>query len=352
MLLSDFDYHLPTDLIAQQALPERDASRMLVLDRATGVLTDDVFLSLPGHLRPGDILVLNNTLVYPARLKGFRRHASGPGGQVEILLLRESSDREGDVNEWEVLAKPGRSFKQGSELEFGDGRLKGVVTGRTEDGRCRIRFETTEDFQAVVDAIGNTPLPPYIERDRESQIREPRYQTLFASRRGAIAAPTAGLHFTDRVLLELKSRGVGVAEITHHVGYATFQPIREEIVERHRIERETFEIGPDAAEAINSARALGGRLVAVGTTTVRALESSVANDGRIVARQDSTELFIYPGYRFRAVDALLTNFHLPQSTLLVLVAGFAGREVVLRAYEHAVESRYRFFSYGDCMLIV
>ena len=351
MLLSDFDYHLPKDLIAQQALPERDASRMLVLDRKSGNWTDDRFLSLPRYLKPGDILVLNNTQVFPARLKGFRRLARGRGGHVEILLLRQPSE---DSQEWEVLAKPGRAFKEGSELEFGDGRLTGVVTHRGEHGRCLVRFETTEgvEFQQLVDEIGNTPLPPYIERERELQIREARYQTLYASKRGAIAAPTAGLHFTERVLKALREVGVGIVEITHHVGYATFQPIREETVEHHRIERETFEIRPEVASAINSARTAGGRLIAVGTTSVRALESSVAKDGTILAQRGTTELFIYPGYRFRAVDGLLTNFHLPQSSLLVLVAAFAGLEQIIRTYEHAVDERYRFFSYGDCMLIV
>ena len=349
MLLTDFDYHLPKELIAQQALPERDASRMLVLDRKSQSWTDDAFLSLPRYLRAGDILVLNNTRVFPARLKGFRKLKDGRGGHVEVLLLQESAD---SSLEWDVLAKPGRAFKEGSELEFADGRLTGVVTHRGEHGRCRVRFQTSESFLALVDEIGNTPLPPYIERERELQIREPRYQTLYASKSGAIAAPTAGLHFTDRVLHALKDIGIVVVEITHHVGYATFQPIREERVEDHHIERESYEIHSEAARSINSAKAGGGRLIAVGTTSVRALESSVANDGTIVAQRGTTELFIYPGYRFRAIDGLLTNFHLPQSSLLILVAAFAGLGLVLKVYEHAVEQRYRFFSYGDCMLIV
>lgn len=349
MLLTDFDYHLPQELIAQQALTERDASRMLVVNRNAQSWIDNAFLSLPQFLRAGDVLVINNTRVFPARLKGFRRRKEGRGGHVEILLLRESSE---DGLEWDILGKPGRAFNQGSELEFGDGRLTGVVTHRGDHGRCRVRFKTSEAFSSLVDEIGNTPLPPYIDRDRELQIREPRYQTLYASKRGAIAAPTAGLHFTDRVLMALKEAGVIIVEITHHVGYATFQPIREEVVEEHHIERETYEIAGEAAAAINSAKAAGGRLIAVGTTTVRALESSVANDGTIVAQKSTTELFIYPGYRFRAIDGLLTNFHLPQSSLLILVAAFAGLRLILDAYQHAVAKRYRFFSYGDCMLIV
>lgn len=349
MLLTDFDYHLPPELIAQQALPERDASRMLVVDRREQTWSDDVFLSLPQYLRAGDVVVLNNTRVFPARLKGFRKREEGRGGHVEILLLREASE---DGRDWEVLGKPGRAFKEGSELVFGDGRLIGVVTHRGDHGRCHIRFETSEAFSSLVDEIGNTPLPPYIDRDRELQIREPRYQTLYASKRGAIAAPTAGLHFTDRVLKALKEAGVIIVEITHHVGYATFQPIREEIIEAHHIERETYDIPDEVATVINSAKAAGGRLIAVGTTTVRALESSVAKDGTIVAQKSTTELFIYPGYRFRAIDGLLTNFHLPQSSLLVLVAAFAGLRLILDAYQHAVAERYRFFSYGDCMLMI
>jgi len=349
MLLTEFDYHLPPDLIAQHALPERDASRMLVVNREEQSWIDETFLSLRHFLKAGDVLVLNNTRVFPARLKGFRRRKEDRGGQVELLLLREMSE---DGLEWEVLGKPGRAFKEGSELEFGDGRLIAVVTHRGEHGRCRVRFKTSEAFSSLVDEIGSTPLPPYIDRDRELQIREPRYQTLYASKRGAIAAPTAGLHFTDRALTALKEAGVGIVEITHHVGYATFQPIREEIVEEHHIERETYEIPDAAVTVINSAKAAGGRLIAVGTTTVRALESSVAKDGTIVAQKGATELFIYPGYRFRAIDGLLTNFHLPQSSLLVLVAAFAGLSLILDAYEHAVAQRYRFFSYGDCMLIV
>jgi len=349
MLLTEFDYHLPPDLIAQHALPERDASRMMVVNREKQSWVDETFLSLPRFLKAGDVLVLNNTRVFPARLRGFRRRTEDRGGRVEILLLRELSE---DGLEWEVLGKPGRAFKEGSELEFGDGRLIGVVTHRDEHGRSRVRFRTSEAFPSLVDEIGNTPLPPYIDRDRELQIREPRYQTLYASKRGAIAAPTAGLHFTDRFLMELKEAGVGIVEITHHVGYATFQPIREEIVEEHHIEQETYEIPDDAATVINAAKGAGGRLIAVGTTSVRALESSVAKDGTIVAQKGTTELFIYPGYRFRAIDGLLTNFHLPQSSLLVLVAAFAGLRLILDAYEHAVAKRYRFFSYGDCMLIV
>jgi S-adenosylmethionine:tRNA ribosyltransferase-isomerase len=349
MLRSDFDYELPEELIAQQPLPERDRSRMLVVDRVRGSWRDNVFAELPSLVAAGDVLVLNNTRVFPARLTGYRIIRGARGAQVEALLLRRTEAAE---NEWEVLAKPGRALRSGTELEFGAGRLTGVVTAQLEDGRRRIRFECKGSFEAVVDEIGNTPLPPYIKRGHAVRVDEPRYQTVFASRRGAIAAPTAGLHFTRRVLDELLTRGVEVVEITHHVGYATFQPVRVDRIAEHRIDAETYEICPDVAGTINRARTAGSRVIAVGTTSVRALESAADESGAISAGRGTTELFIYPGYRFRAISGLLTNFHLPQSSLLMLVAAFAGYDLTVAAYGHAVESRYRFYSYGDCMLIL
>lgn len=349
MHISEFDFDLPAELIAQQPIEPRDASRMLVVDRATQRYSDAVFADFPTFFEAGDVIVLNNTRVFPARLLGHRIVNGERGASVEAFLVKRL-----DGNEWEVLAKPGRALKLGAELEFGNGRLRGVVTEIVEEGRRVIRFDCEGEFDRVIDDIGNTPLPPYIRREQDEQHRldEPRYQTVYAKNRGAIAAPTAGLHFTDRVFEELKVRGVGVAEITHHVGYATFQPVRVEQVEEHRIAAESYDIGEAAAATINSAKRAGKRVVAVGTTSVRALESAANADGTVRAENRSTELFIYPGYQFRVVDALLTNFHLPQSSLLMLVSAFANRDLVLAAYRHAVEQRYRFYSYGDCMLLL
>ncbi|MBX3277730.1 MAG: tRNA preQ1(34) S-adenosylmethionine ribosyltransferase-isomerase QueA [Acidobacteria bacterium] len=350
MQRADFDYELPAELIAQEPAPERDRSRMLVVDRARGVWRDESFAELPSMLGPDDLVVLNNTRVFPARLVGRRMISGASGAQVEALLIARAEDGE---NEWEVLAKPGRALRIGAEIDFGCGRLRGVVVSAGEEGRRRIRFDCPSDqFERIVDEIGNTPLPPYIRRERTARIDEPRYQTVYARRRGAIAAPTAGLHFTPRVLEELRARGVDTIEITHHVGYATFQPVRVERIEEHRIAAERYEITPEAAETINRRRASGGRLLAVGTTSVRALESAAEDGGTVRPGSGVTGLFIYPGYRFRVVDALLTNFHLPESSLLMLVAAFGGREPILEAYRHAVAARYRFYSYGDCMLIV
>jgi S-adenosylmethionine:tRNA ribosyltransferase-isomerase len=351
MLISEFDYDLPDELIAQEPLTERDCSRMLVVDRANGSWRDSSFAEFPAFLNAGDVVVLNNTRVFPARLIGHRIVNGVRGALVEALLVRRV---ENSSNEWEVLAKPGRSLKVGAEIEFGD-RMRGVVTAIVEEGRRHIRFEIDGgDFDRIVDEIGNTPLPPYIKRERgeDRRLDEPRYQTVFARERGAIAAPTAGLHFTPRTFDELRARGVKVVEITHHVGYATFQPVRVEEVEKHVIAAENYEIITEAAEAINQAKLSGARVMAVGTTTTRALESAADSDGRVRAERRDTELFIYPGYRFRAAHALLTNFHLPQSSLLMLVSAFAGRDLILNAYRHAVAQKYRFYSYGDCMLII
>jgi S-adenosylmethionine:tRNA ribosyltransferase-isomerase len=349
MHISEFNFELPAELIAQEPLRERDASRMLAIDRRAGTWRDTGFAEFPSLLAAGDVIVLNNTRVFPARLLGHRVVNGAPGAQVEALLVER---RAGD--EWEVLARPGRALKLGAELVFGQGRLRGTVLEILAEGRRLIRFEADDDFDQVVDEIGNTPLPPYIKRgaDEAHRLHEPRYQTIYAQSRGAIAAPTAGMHFTPRVFAELRARGVGVVEITHHVGYATFQPIRVEQIEEHAIARESYEISALAADAINKARISGYRVVAVGTTTTRALESAAEPDGQIRAERRNTDLYIHPGHSFRALDGLLTNFHLPQSSLLMLVSAFAGKETVLSAYRHAVEQRYRFYSYGDCMLIL
>jgi S-adenosylmethionine:tRNA ribosyltransferase-isomerase len=356
MDIREFDFELPPELIAQEPLPERDSSRMLVVNRIDGTWRDSSFAEFPIYFNKGDIIVLNNTRVFPARLIGHRilKDKSGErrGGQVEILLLRPIEEEWGDA-EWEVLAKPGRAARASEEIDFGYGRLRGVITAVHEEGRRKIQFRCDGDLDRILDEIGNTPLPPYIKRRRseDDRLDEPRYQTIYARERGAIAAPTAGLHFTPRIFEELRARNVQIIEITHHVGYATFQPIRTQQIEEHHIASERYEISDEAALAINAAKKEGHRIIAVGTTTVRALESAADPDGFIRAERRHTELFIYPGYKFRVINALLTNFHLPQSSLLMLVSAFMGREMTLSAYRHAVEAQYRFYSYGDCMLI-
>jgi S-adenosylmethionine:tRNA ribosyltransferase-isomerase len=353
MLVSDFDYFLPADLIAQEPAAERDRSRMLILDRAGRKWQDSSFAEFPTFVNKGDLIVINNTRVFPARLIGHRLRGENESvfRPVEALLIQPLNE---EKNEWEVLGKPARALREGSELVFGNGRLRGVVTAVRGEGRREMRFEFDGDFDQIVDEIGNSPLPPYIKRELNERERldEPRYQTVYAKERGAIAAPTAGLHFTSRIFDELNSRSIGIAEITHHVGYATFQPLRVERVEAHHLDSENYQISEDAGRKINSTRATGNRIIAVGTTTVRTLESASDSDGIVRSGQGKTELFIYPGYRFRTIDALLTNFHLPQSSLLMMVAAFAGRELVLEAYRHAVNANYRFYSYGDCMLII
>ena len=345
MQISDFDYDLPEELIAQQPLPERDASRMLVVDREQRTLADEQFVSLPKHLRAGDCLVLNNTKVFPARLIGERVPS---GGAIEALLLREV-----EPNLWQVLARPARRLRIGAKISFGDGRLQATVTAANEDGTRLIQFEPRDDFLNVIAEVGQPPLPPYIKRhDAPGPEDRERYQTVYARETGAIAAPTAGLHFTPTVLDDVRNAGVSVAEITLHVGYGTFEPVRVEDVSQHRVLPETFSIAAEAADIINRTRASGGRIIAVGTTTTRALESAASAEGEIRAHAGAADLTITPGYKFRIVDALVTNFHLPRSSLLLLVSAFTGRELALEAYRHAVSQRYRFYSYGDCMLIL
>lgn len=344
MLISDFDYELPEQLIAQRPLADRAASRMLVVDRANRTWHDSHFVRLQEYLEPDDVLVLNNTRVFPARLQGRRTPS---GGTVELLLIREV-----ESNVWETLARPARRLRTGDRLVFGESRLQAKVIESLDNGIRRIRFESDQSFDQVIDALGETPLPPYIKRAVVSQDDQERYQTVYASKKGAIAAPTAGLHFTPEVLSEIKSSGVTVVEITLHVGYGTFEPVRVKDIRLHRVAPERFSLDDSAARAVNQARDQGGRIVAVGTTTARALESTGASNGRIVERSGFADLTILPGHRFRAVDVLLTNFHLPRSSLLVLVSAFAGHNLILDAYRHAVSSGYRFYSYGDCMLIL
>jgi S-adenosylmethionine:tRNA ribosyltransferase-isomerase len=336
-------------LIAQEPPQRRGLSRLLVLDRATGALADHQFSDLPSLLRRGDLLVVNNTRVFPARLLGRRLPG---GGAAECLLVRRLEVVTPQCEIWEALVHPGQRLKEGSRIELGDGAhvIHAEILARRFHGRRSVRLWTDgESLQDAIDRVGHVPLPPYIKRADEARDRD-RYQTVYAQHRGSIAAPTAGLHFTPELLESLAEAGVERTEITLHVGYGTFQPVRVERVEEHRMEAEHYEVPPDTAAAINRARREGRRIIAVGTTTTRTLESLVLNENdEVEAGGGSTELFIYPGYRFRLVTGLVSNFHLPQSSLLMLVSAFAGREHVLRAYRHAVEHGYRFYSYGDAM---
>ena len=345
MKISEFDYELPEELIAQEPLQQRDASRMLLLDREKQSWTDSHFAMLPEHLRPNDVLVINDTRVFPARLIGRRCPA---GGRVEVLLIREL-----EPFLWEALVRPGHRLKQGARVEFAARRLSAEIIDGPGDGVRRIRFECKERWETVLDEVGEPPLPPYIKRplgalpgDRE------RYQTLFARENGAVAAPTAGLHFTPQIIERAKARGARIVAITLHVGYGTFEPVRCEDIDKHDVASEHFEISEEAATTINTARASGGRVIAIGTTTSRALEAAANSEGTLEPVRTSTELSIIPGYKFRIIDTLLTNFHLPRSSLLLLVCAFAGCDLILDAYRHAVEARYRFYSYGDCMLVI
>jgi S-adenosylmethionine:tRNA ribosyltransferase-isomerase len=344
MLLSEFDFDLPEDLIAQEPLEQRDASRMLVLDRATASWTDSYFEKFPSYLKREDIVVLNNSKVIPARLVGNRQ---GTGGRVEIFLVREQSP---DV--WEALVRPGARLRAGAQVDFGEGQLTAEILDEPGTELRRVRFACEGSFADKLAKLGSTPLPPYIKRPTGTSARDrERYQTVYARHNGAIAAPTAGLHFTPAILSEVKSIAK-IAEVTLHVGYGTFEPVRVEDIAEHSVSGESVEISDAAAESINTARQAGGRSFIVGTTSVRALESAATEDGQIRSGKLQASLTIKPGYKFLTTDVLLTNFHLPKSSLLLLVSAFAGRELILRAYRHAVEHRYRFYSYGDCMLIL
>ena len=362
MLVSDFHYELPEELIAQQPLPDRAASRLLRLSSENGALADLQFRDFPSLLHPGDLVVFNNTKVFPARLyarrKGLKSQVLSPhnpasreflSGRVEVLLTRQLQH---DPNDWECLVRPGRKIGVGEHLFFGDhDELQAEVISRGEFGERHIRFAPVDDFFARVEAIGHIPLPPYIAR-ADSPADHGRYQTVYARERGSVAAPTAGLHFTPEILSQLAQRGIQTTEITLHVGLGTFQPIRTERVEEHHLHSEKYSISPQTAAQIQKARAPSRRIVAIGTTTVRTLEyAAQQHSGEVRAGSGEANLFIYPGYKFQIVGALLTNFHLPQSTLLMLVCALGGKENVLRAYEHAVSNHYRFYSYGDCMFV-
>ena len=387
MLVSDFDYRLPQELIAQQPLSDRAAARLLHLNRSDDRLDDLVFRDFPQLLRPDDLLVLNNTRVLPARLFGHRSGSraqplstQNPAakdflrGRVEVLLTRQLA---ADPPEWEALVHPGRKLGLGERIYFGSDddesshELAAEIVGRGTFGERHLRFDPVDDFFGALNRIGHIPLPPYIDRPDTPSDRE-SYQTIYAKPLGSVAAPTAGLHFTPEILERIHERGIETVEITLHVGLGTFQPVREEVVEEHKLHREWYEISAEAAQRIQSAREAGRRIVAVGTTTVRTLEFAArttppkqnqlgacpelaagwgAPDGRITPQTGEADIFIYPGFEFRVVGAMLTNFHLPKSTLLMLVAAFAGHERTLQAYEHAVRQQYRFYSYGDCMFV-
>lgn len=355
MQVSDFDYHLPKSLIALHPLEIRDQSRLLRLDRVTGAVSHHVFAELPVLLKPSDLLVLNNTRVFPARLfghrlgltSGYRGKGSPIRSRIEVLLIRPLGD-----NRWEVLVKPGRKIRVGERILFGEGQLQCEVLDRGKLGVRIVRFDCEGNLDDLVDQLGHVPLPPYIPRQDEPKDHE-QYQTIYAKQRGAVAAPTAGLHFTPAVFEQLRQRGIECCEVTLHVGLGTFQPIHCEIVEEHRLYAERFELSPEAARCIQKALRQERRIVAVGTTVTRTLEAvAQLKGGDITAVTGETNLFIYPGFHFQCVGGLVTNFHLPRSTLLMLVCAFAGRDRVLEAYRQAIEANYRFYSYGDCMLIL
>ena len=360
MKTSDFDYYLPEELIAQDPLLKRDESRLMVLDRKNGGVTHRHFYDVTEYLKPGDCLVLNNTRVIPARLMG---HRDPTGGVAEILLLKRL-----DADRWECLAKPGKRLKEGAKISFGEGLLKAEVVEVHEDGNRVVEFSYDGIFEEVLDALGEMPLPPYITHKLSDKNR---YQTVYAKYDGSAAAPTAGLHFTPELLQKVRDMGVGIAEVTLHVGLGTFRPVSAEEITDHHMHSEFYQITPEAASLINETKRRGGRIVSVGTTSTRTLEAcanklkamqdkkvkmgnGVDENGEpiwVMPDSDNTEIFIYPGYEFLVVDSLITNFHLPQSTLLMLVSAMAGRENVLAAYEEAVREKYRFFSFGDAMMI-
>lgn len=340
MKVTDFDYELPEELIAQDPLEKRSNSRLMVLDKNTGEISHQHFYDIKNYLRAGDCLVINNTRVIPARLYGAR---VGSGGKVEILLLKRKSD-----NIWECLVKPGKKARPGMEISFGDGLLMGRIIDIVDEGNRLIEFSYDGIFEEILDKLGEMPLPPYITHRLEDR---DRYQTVYAKYDGSAAAPTAGLHFTPELLSEIRAMGVKVAEVTLHVGLGTFRPVKEEEVLDHHMHSEYYEISQEACDIINETKENGGRVISVGTTSTRTLESAAEMGKPLAPKSGWTEIFIYPGYEFKVIDGLITNFHLPQSTLIMLVSALAGREHVLYAYELAVKERYRFFSFGDAMLI-
>lgn len=341
MKTSDFFYELPEELIAQNPLEDRTASRLLVLDRKTDKLEHKIFSDVIDYLNPGDCLVINNTRVIPARLIGEKE---GTGGKVEILLLKR---RENDI--WESLVKPGKKLRPGARVTFGDGRLKAEILEIAEEGNRLVKFYYEGIFEEILDSLGEMPLPPYITHKLEDK---EMYQTVYAKFDGSAAAPTAGLHFTTELLEKIKHKGVRIASITLHVGLGTFRPVKVEDVNNHHMHTEWYEVNKEAADIINETKKNGGRVICVGTTSCRTIESVADENGLMSAKTGETDIFIYPGYKFKVMDGLITNFHLPESTLVMLVSAFAGKERVLSAYETAVKERYRFFSFGDAMILV
>lgn len=340
MKKSDFYFDLPEELIAQTPIEQRDHSRLLHLDKISGETEDLHFYDLKKFLKPGDCLVLNNSRVLPARLLGSR----STGGSVELVLLRDLGE-----GRWECLSRPGRKTKPGTELEFGEGELKATVESVAEGGNRIVQFHYEGIFMEVLERLGKMPLPPYIKAELQDS---ERYQTVYSKELGSAAAPTAGLHFTKELLEEIEEMGVKVRYVTLHVGLGTFRPVKEDEIEDHEMHSEFCIVPEETAEAINETKKNGGRVIAVGTTSCRTLESFAEEDGTMKPKSGWTNIFIYPGYKFKCIDALVTNFHLPESTLIMLVSALAGREHVLNAYKHAVEERYRFFSFGDAMIII
>lgn len=340
LLKKDFYFDLPPELIAQDPLEDRSGSRLLVLEKETGAVEHKAFTDITDYLRAGDCLVLNNTKVIPARLMGVKEET---GAAVEVLLLKR---RENDV--WETLVRPGKKAKPGAVIRFGGGLLTGTVLDVVEEGNRLIRFSYEGIFEEVLDRLGEMPLPPYITHKLADRSR---YQTVYAKYEGSAAAPTAGLHFTEALLKQIADKGVRIAYVTLHVGLGTFRPVKEENLLDHHMHTEWYQITQETADLINETKAAGGRIFCVGTTSCRAVESAADETGKVAAGADETEIFIYPGYRFKVLDNLITNFHLPESTLIMLVSALAGRENVLNAYRIAVEERYRFFSFGDAMLV-
>lgn len=340
MDLKDFNYDLPEELIAQDPLEDRSSSRLMVLHKDTGRIEHKIFRDIIDYLNPGDCLVINDTKVIPARLMGIKEDT---GAAIEVLLLKRNAD---DV--WECLVKPGKKARTGARIVFGEGLLVGEIVDVIEDGNRMIKFHYEGIFEEILVKLGQMPLPPYITHKLQDKNR---YQTVYAKNEGSAAAPTAGLHFTKELLEKIKEKGVNVVSITLHVGLGTFRPVKVDKIEEHHMHTETFNISKEAADTINRTRAAGGRVIAVGTTSCRTLESAAADDGTIPARSGDTDIFIYPGYKFKAIDCLITNFHLPESTLIMLVSALAGRDNIMNAYETAVKERYRFFSFGDAMFI-
>ena len=341
MDINDFDYDLPEELIAQDPIEDRSSSRLLLLDKKTGKTQDKIFRDIIDELNPGDCLVINNTKVIPARLMGVKEDT---GAHIEVLLLKREQD---DV--WEVLVKPGKKAKPGTIITFGDGRLKAEVLEVVEDGNRKIRFSYQGIFEESLDELGQMPLPPYITHQLKDKNR---YQTVYAKHTGSAAAPTAGLHFTPELLKEIEEKGIDIARVTLHVGLGTFRPVKVDEIRDHHMHSEFYQVDEEAAEKINRAKDSGHRVICVGTTSCRTIESAADETGHLKPTSGWTEIFIYPGYKFKILDGLITNFHLPESTLIMLVSALAGREHVLAAYEEAVQERYRFFSFGDAMLII